>query len=95
MRLVYLVAFVVFTIFCIVVAVANRTVVAFSFHPLPFVIDLPLYLVLFAGIFIGLGAGVVAGVAKSLKHARHTREQTRKIRDLENQLKASVPPEVL
>lgn len=93
MRIFSLAAFVVFTAFCVIVAVSNRDIVSFSLHPLPFMWDMPLYLLLFAGIFIGLGAGALVVVGKSLKYSHHNRQQTKKIRDLENQVKDLTPPE--
>lgn len=87
MRIFSFAAFIIFTAFCVIVAVSNRTIVSFSLHPLPFVWDMPLYLLLFAGIFIGLGAGAMVVVGKSLKQSHNNRKQTKKIRDLENQIK--------
>jgi len=86
MRMIYLAAFILFTIFCIIVAVANRTLVTFSLFPLPLSWDLPLYLLLFIGIFIGLGAGALVVMAKSIKQASHNRKQSKKIRELETQV---------
>jgi len=87
MRIIYLAAFIVFTAFCIIVAVANRVDVTFSLDPLPFSWDLPLYILLFAGIFIGLGAGSVVVAAKSVRQANHNRKQAIIIRNLKNQIK--------
>ncbi len=87
MRMITLAAFIIFTAFCIIVAVANRVEVTFSLAPLPFVWDLPLYILLFAGIFIGLGAGSLVVIMKSIRHARHNRKQRQIIRKLEQQIK--------
>ncbi|MCF6216366.1 MAG: LapA family protein [Emcibacter sp.] len=97
MRIISLAAFIIFTAFCIIVAVANRVDVTFSLAPLPFAWDLPLYILLFAGIFIGLGAGSLVVIAKSVRHARHNRQQTKIIRELEKQIKdqkKDIPPAV-
>jgi len=91
MRFIYLAAFVVFTVFCVIIAVSNRSVVAFSLDPLPVILDIPLYLVFFTGIFIGLGAGAVVVMAKTIRQARHNSRQARKTRDLEKQLKDLAP----
>lgn len=93
MRMIYLAAFIVFTVFCIIVAISNGTVVSFSLQPLPFTLDLPLYLVLFAGIFIGLGAGSLVVMSKTIQQSRHNRKQIKIIRDLENLAKNPEPPE--
>ncbi len=87
MRFIYLAAFVVFTVFCVIVAVSNRAVVAFSLDPLPVILDMPLYLVFFTGIFIGLGAGAMVVMTKTIRQARHNSRQARKTRDLEKRLK--------
>lgn len=91
MRFIYLAAFVVFTVFCIIVAVSNRSVVAFSLDPLPVILDMPLYLVLFVGILLGFGAGALVVMAKSIRQSRHDRTQIKKIRDLEMRLKDLAP----
>lgn len=87
MRLFTLAAFILFTAFCIIVAVSNRSIISFSLYPLPFQWDMPQYLLLFAGIFIGLGAGALVMMVKSIKQGHHNRKQTRKIRTLESQVK--------
>ena len=100
MRIIALTAFVLFTAFCIIVAVSNRTTVFFSLHPLPIGGDVPLYLLLFAGIFIGLGAGAMVVMVKSVKHAHQNRQHVKKIReltktihDIENQARDSSSPD--
>ncbi|VAX02798.1 hypothetical protein MNBD_ALPHA03-1328 [hydrothermal vent metagenome] len=90
MRIITLAAFIIFAAFCIIVAVANRVDVTFSLAPLPISWNLPLYILLFAGIFIGLGAGSLVVVAKSVRHARHNRKQTKIIRELEKQIKDQI-----
>jgi len=93
MRIFTVAAFVIFTAFCVIVAVSNRTMVSFSLQPLPFALDMPLYLLLFAGIFIGLGAGALVVMAKTLKQASHNRALDKKIRDLEKQISEGTPEE--
>ena len=93
MRIFTLAAFIIFTAFCTIVAVSNRTAVSVSLHPLPFAWDMPLYLVLFFGIFIGLGAGAIVVVGKSFIHAQTKRKQSKQIRDLEKQVTELSPKE--
>ncbi len=93
MRIFPLVAFFLFTAFCVIVAVSNRNIVSVSLHPLPFQWEMPVYLLLFAGIFIGLGAGALVVMGKSLKQAQHNHGQNKKIRELEKQVKDLTPPE--
>lgn len=45
----------------VVFAVANRQTVTINTDPLPFAVDLPLYLLVFATLFAGLVLGVLAG----------------------------------
>lgn len=91
MRFIYLIAFVLFTAFCIIFGVSNRDMVPFSLHPLPFSGELPLYLLLFIGIFIGLGAGSLVVMAKSMKQIQQNRKQTKKIRELEQKVQDLTP----
>lgn len=93
MRILSLAAFIIFTAFCVIVAVSNRTVISFSLDPLPLAWDMPLYLLLFAGIFIGLGAGTLVVVGKSIIQAQQNLRQNRKISELESQIKDLTPPE--
>jgi len=93
MRIITFAAFLVFTIFCIIVGVSNRGLIPFSLSPLPIEGEMPLYLVLFIGIFIGLGAGMMVLIIKSFKYAHQTRKQTKKIQSLEQQVKELTPPE--
>ncbi len=86
MRIFTLAAFIIFTAFCTIIAVSNRTVVSVSLHPLPFAWDMPLYLMLFFGIFIGLTAGAIVVMGKSFTHAQIKRAQNKQIRDLEKQI---------
>lgn len=91
MRIFTLAAFVIFTIFCTIVAVSNKDIVTFTLRPLPFTWDLPLYFLLFFGIFIGLGAGALVVMGKSFKHARHSRQQAKIIRAQDIQIKDLTP----
>ncbi len=93
MRILAFAAFIFFTAFCIIAAVSNRTDVFFSLHPLPFGWDVPLYVILFAGIFIGLGAGALVMTIKSVKQAHLNRQHSKKIRNLEKQLKDVTAPD--
>jgi len=82
MRLFSLAVFIIFTTFCVIVAVSNRITVFFSLYPLPFGWDVPIYILLFAGIFIGLGAGSIVIMIKSVKQSRKIRRKDKEIREL-------------
>lgn len=51
-------------------ALANRTITPFSVSPLPFQIEAPLYLLLFAALFIGMGFGSFAAWQASLRRKK-------------------------
>ena len=58
----------------IVFAVANKDAVTVSIEPLPFVIELPLYLLVFAVFFVGLLFGVVIGRLNAWSSSRRKAE---------------------
>jgi lipopolysaccharide assembly protein A len=59
-----------FLLILIVFAVANKKAVSVSIDPLPFEIELPLYLLVFAVFFGGLVVGVVIGRLNAWSAAR-------------------------
>lgn len=62
-------------ILLIVFAVANRQDIGVSLDPLPFVIELPLYLLVFVVFFAGLGLGALAGRLNAWSAARRRARQ--------------------
>lgn len=94
MRFIFYAAFVLFTILCVIIAVANNDQVVFSLNPLPFNILIPTYGLVFIGIFIGLLGGWVVSIFSSFKHARRHRLADRKIKELEKQLKTYQPTNI-
>ncbi|MDG1707512.1 MAG: LapA family protein [Emcibacteraceae bacterium] len=87
MRFLFYVAFTIFTLFCIIVAVSNGDNVSFSLNPLPVNITVPAFMLVFMGIFIGLAGGWCVSIFSNLKHARRHRLADKKIKELENSLK--------
>lgn len=78
--------------------VANRGAVTVSLWPLPYLVDLPLYLVFFIGLFAGiLLAGVIGMVrrARSFARARRAEKEARRLQTevdaLEQELDAGSP----
>lgn len=59
----------------IVFAVANKAPVAVSLYPTPFLLDLPLYLLVFAVFFAGLLVGVLLGRFDAWMAARRKARQ--------------------
>ncbi|HKM69913.1 MAG TPA: lipopolysaccharide assembly protein LapA domain-containing protein [Stellaceae bacterium] len=89
MRVVFWVVTVAAAIFLIPFAVSNRESVSLGLWPLPFLIDLPLYLlvllVLLAGVVIGATAVRIAG----RRARRELRRRRRRVEALERELAAT------
>jgi len=88
MRFIFYVAFILFTIFCVVIAVSNGELVSFSLNPFPLNITMPAYGLVFMGIFIGLFGGWIVSIAGGIRHARRHRIADKNIKALELQLKS-------
>jgi uncharacterized integral membrane protein len=69
-------------------AASNRESVTLALWPLPFVLELPLYLATLAGLLIGFIAGVVAAWIAGRKRRREARLRARRIAVLERELAA-------
>jgi len=61
-----------------IVAIANRQPVTFSFDPLPFAIEVPLYSLLFGGLLTGLLIGIAGEWWRERHHRRAAREERRR-----------------
>lgn len=70
-------------------AVANRAPANFAFWPLPFVVELPLYLGVLAALSTGFVAGAVTAWAAGSGRRREARRRRRRIRALERELAAT------
>jgi lipopolysaccharide assembly protein A len=93
MRFIAYVAFVLFTLLCIIVALSNGTSVVFSLYPLPFEQEMPVFMLFFIGVFVGLFGGWVVSILSGIRHARRHRTAAKKIQDLEKQLKNHISPQ--
>jgi putative membrane protein len=71
----------------VVFAVANKGAVTVSIDPLPFEIELPLYLLVFTVFFAGLALGVIVGRLNAWSAARQRQRQ-----DAARQKTASTTP---
>jgi uncharacterized integral membrane protein len=89
MRVVYWVTIFAASAFLISFAVSNRASVALGLWPLPFLIDLPLYLLalllLLAGFVAGAGAAWISGG----RARRELRRRRRRVETLERELQAA------
>lgn len=73
-----------------VFAVANKDAVTVSIEPLPFVIELPLYLLVFAVLLVGLLVGAIFGWLVAWSSARRKAEAERQ-RQAREALQAARP----
>jgi uncharacterized integral membrane protein len=88
-RIFYRAGFLVIAIFLILFAVSNRETIAVGLWPLPFLADVPLYLLCFLSLLIGVLIGVsIAWIAGHSKR-RELRTRRRRIDALERELMAT------
>jgi uncharacterized integral membrane protein len=73
----------------ILLAVSNRDTVALTLWPLPFLVDLPLYLILFLGLLLGFLIGASAAWIAGGRVRRELRRRRRRIEALERELAAT------
>jgi lipopolysaccharide assembly protein A len=67
-------------------AISNRDVVSLAFWPVPFVVTLPLYLLVFAALLAGFVAGAIAVWVGGRRRRRQLRSSRRRIGALESEL---------
>ena len=72
-------------------AIANRDVVAFRLDPLPYEVNLPLFVILFAALFSGILIGALAMWLRDGKVRKRAREERRASTRLRNELKVLDP----
>jgi lipopolysaccharide assembly protein A len=91
MRIVYWVGVPVAAAICGAFATSNRVGVSLGLWPLPFVIVLPLYLLVFAALAFGFAAGGIAAWFRGRHRRRKLRQCRRRIGALETELAATRP----
>ncbi|MBV8934449.1 MAG: DUF1049 domain-containing protein [Alphaproteobacteria bacterium] len=89
MRLFYRALFLAFAILIVVFAVSNRETVSIAFWPLPFLADVPLYLLCFLTLLIGALIGLGAASFGRRRDRRELRARRRRIDSLERELAAT------
>jgi uncharacterized integral membrane protein len=67
-------------------AISNRDTVSLAFWPVPFVVALPLYLLVFAALLTGFVAGAIAAWIGGRHRRRQLRASRRRIGALEGEL---------
>jgi uncharacterized integral membrane protein len=89
MRIVYWVAIVVAATICGAFAISNRIAISLALWPLPFVIALPVYLLVFAALVSGFVAGAITTWIAGRHRRRTLRRWRRQIHVLESELAAT------
>ena len=89
MRILYRAVFLVIAIFLVLFAVSNRDTVSVGFWPLPFLVDVPLYLLSFLSLAIGTLIGVATAWMAGRRKRRELSVRRRRIRALERELMAT------
>lgn len=75
-------------VLAIVFAVVNRALVTVDLWPLPWTIDLPLFLMVLGGIGLGLAIGGVIGWLSAGRARSRARAETRRADRLDNRVRA-------
>jgi uncharacterized integral membrane protein len=88
-RILFRAVFLVIAISLILFAVSNRETVSVGFWPLPFLADLPLYLLCFLSLLIGTLIGVAAAWIAGHRNRRELSARRRRIEALERELMAT------
>jgi uncharacterized integral membrane protein len=88
-RILFRAVFLVIAISLILFAVSNRETVSIGFWPLPFLADLPLYLLCFLSLLIGALIGVAAAWIAGHRNRRELSARRRRIAALERELMAT------
>jgi putative membrane protein len=88
-RILYRAGFLVIAIFLILFAVSNRETVSVGVWPLPFLADVPLYLLCFLSLLIGTLIGAATASMAGRGKRRELRTRRRRIEALERELTAT------
>jgi uncharacterized integral membrane protein len=85
-RLIYWAVILIVMVALILFAVSNRESVSLALWPLPFLVDLPLYLLCFASVVAGGLIGLFAAWVAGRRGRRELRLRRRRIESLEREL---------
>jgi putative membrane protein len=88
MKLLFWILVALFAVVLALFAVSNRLSVALGLWPLPFVIELPLYLAILGALLIGFIAGALAAWIAGRHRRRENRRRGHRIAALERELAA-------
>jgi uncharacterized integral membrane protein len=73
-------------------AVANRQPLTLELWPLPWSVEVPLYLAVLGPLVLGLLIGLLAGWSSGLRSRRHARSERRRADSLARELEQARPP---
>lgn len=85
MKLIRIVLFLAALIVGVSIGLSNRQAVELRLEPIPYAVDLPLFVIIFASIFVGLLIGAAAMWLRDGQVRRRAREAERRSRDLERE----------
>jgi lipopolysaccharide assembly protein A len=88
-RIAYQAVFLVVAVFLVLFAVSNRETVSVGLWPLPFLADVPVYLLCFLTLSFGALIGVGAALITRGRDRRELRTRRRRIESLERELAAT------
>ena len=89
MKAVYWAVTLVAVVLLIPFAVSNREPVSLGFWPLPFLVDLPLYLLVLMLLLVGFVVGAAAAWLAGRRTRRELRRRRRRVEGLERELAAA------
>lgn len=89
MRIIYRAVLVLVAIFLILFAVSNRAAVSVGLWPLPFLADVPLYLLCLLSVLIGAIGGACGAWIAGRRARRELRNRRRRIEALQRELAAT------
>jgi putative membrane protein len=88
-RIVYRATLLLLGLFLILFAVSNRGTVAVGLWPLPYLADIPVYLLVFLSVLIGAVGGACVAWVAGRDNRRELRNHRRRIEALERELAAT------
>jgi uncharacterized integral membrane protein len=89
MKAVYWAVTLVFAVLLIPFALSNREPISLAFWPLPFLVDLPLYLLVLLLLFAGFVSGAAVTWTAARRVRRELRRRRRRVETLERELAAA------
>jgi putative membrane protein len=89
MRLLFWIFVLIVALVLALFAVSNREMVALGWWPVPFLVEIPLYVAVLAALAVGFLLGELAAWIAGRRRRREARRHTRRIASLEGELRAT------